>query len=377
VKNNFNKRYSRKNILIGLICFLFVVLMAFLITEAYLQLKRDIKIHESEMKYMVDQRINSLMMEYTIFPPHLREDLLFLSEMSSTKKVVSGTEELKNTALPDLEEDFLKFLMGETSYYGISYISETGKEVVRVEFDGRNYFRIPEEDLENKKDRDYFVKSMLLDKGDIFIFKLSLNTKRGLIENRGTKRNPVYIPIIYAATPVFDDAGNKKGIVIFDTYIGPFFDNIRRSQREGEKVFLINMNGDYLSHPDREKEFSSILSSPYNFYEDYSEIPKEIILNPKKRTFESENLIFSFRNIYPTAEDSAIHRGAEKIFGDNPEKNYFWILVSVVDKKETIKTVNELKKDYLYFLLFSAAMVFFIIVLLFLLFFKSHDIEFF
>jgi len=363
----------RKNILLGMVFFLFVVLMAFLITESYLQLKRDIKIHESEIKYMVNQRINSLIIDSHIFPVHMGKDILFLSEMSSMKKVISESGESKNIAVVDLEEDFLRFLKGEFSYYEISYIDETGREVVSVEFDERNYFKSHVEKLENKNEENYFKKAMFLDKGEIFISELLLNTEKGVIENRGTKRNPIYIPVIYVSTPVFDDSGNKKGIVLFKTYIDSFLDNIRKSQREGEKVFLINTEGYYLSNPDTGKEFSFMFDKNYNFYQDYPEILKEIILDTKKREFESEKLFFSFRHIYPTAEDQGIHSGAEKIFGENPEKNYFWILVNVVDKDESVKAIGSLKKDYLYFLSFSILVVLFIIALIFLLFFRQNN----
>ncbi len=352
-----NKFISRK-FLIGLICILFLILFAFLITDGYLNLDRDERIYTAEVKDMINQRTSSLLFEINFFPQDAGDDLLFLSKLSSLKKVISsGKRDVENNLLKDLENDFLEFLKQSTAYSQLSYIDEWGNEVVKVEFDRETYKIISKENLLNKKEIDYFIETINFNEEEIFISELSLGTKEkidGLEMNRSK-----YIPIITSATPIFNE-NNMEGIISLSFYVDYFLEDIRRSQREGEIVFLIDKEGYYLAHPDMEKEFSFMFGKDDNFYDDYPNILKEIHLNLNKRMFETDNLIFSFRYIYPTISSA-------KVYG--LDEDYSWILVTVSDKTELSNTINNLKTNYLYFLLFSGLVILIIIVLVFVLVF--------
>ena len=118
-----NKFISR-NFLISLIGILFILLLTFLIINGYLNLNRDLKIHSASAIDMIDQRTTSLFFEMNIFPQDIGDDLLFLSELSSLKKVISSEGEARNSAIESLENDFLTFLKGSAAYYQLRYIDE-------------------------------------------------------------------------------------------------------------------------------------------------------------------------------------------------------------------------------------------------------------
>ncbi len=358
-----NKFISRK-FLISLICILFLLLLTFLIINGYLGLNRDLKIHSASAIDMINQRTTSLLFEMNIFPQDIGDDLLFLSELSSLKRVISSEGEARNPAIESLENDFLTFLKGSAAYYQLRYLDENGDEIVRTEFDGNNYKLVPENELQNKKDRYYFNETIGLNDGEVYLSRLDLNIENGIIENRGTEENPVYVPVIRVATPVFSNR-KLKGIVIFNIYANYFLDDIRRAKRDGEGVFLIDKEGYYLAHPDREKEFAFMFDGSDNFYNDYPEVSREIALDPNKKIFKSEDLIFSFKYIYLTALGARIN---------NLNEDYSWILVTVSEKTEINQTLGKLKKDYLYFLLFSGLVILIIIVLVFVLVFKSPEL---
>jgi methyl-accepting chemotaxis protein len=358
-----NKFISRR-FLISLICIFFFILLTFLIIDGYFNLKRDLKIHSASTIDMVDQRTTSLLFKMNIFPQDIGDDLLFLSELSSLKELINSPEgEPRNLAIKSLEEDFLGFIKGSTAYYQLRYIDEKGDEIVRTEFDGNNYKLISKNELQNKKGGYYFEETVKLNKGKIYISQLDLNVENDVIENRGTEENPVYVPVIRVATPVFNNE-ESKGIVIFNIYADYFLDNIRRAKRDGESVFLIDKEGYYLCHPDREKEFAFMFDRNDNFYNDYPEVSEEILLDYNKKIFKSEDLIFSFRYIYPTVLSSRIN---------NLDEDYSWILVTVSEKTEINQILSKLKKDYLYFLLFSCLIILIIIALVFILIFKSPE----
>ena len=361
-----------KKLLCGIILLLFVTLFAFLITNGYFNLDRDVKIYSADAVDIIDQRMNSLLSEVNIFPQYVGDDLIFLSRLSSLKKVISSKESNKNI-ISDLENDFVAFIKQSTIYYQLGYIDKEGKEIVRVEFKESIYKILSQGDLENKKEEDYFSETINFDEGEIFVSQIILNIEDGEIENRGTKENPIYFPIILSATPVFNDNGEKTGVLFLSLEADYFLGDIRNFQRPGEDVFLINEKGYYLAHPDRKKEFAFLVGRDDSIYNDFPEISKEIIFDYNKRRFETDNLIFSFRYIYPIAGGFGINKGSEKIFGESPEESYFWVLVSVSDKNEINKTINELKKEYIYFLLFSGVIALIIIILVFIAIFKGFE----
>jgi len=361
-------KFVGRKLLVGIISLLFVVLLVFLITDGYFNLDRDIRIYSADAVDIIDQRMASLLSEVNIFPQFVGHDLVFLSRLSSLKKVISSGEVSK-----DLENDFVAFVKQSTVYYQLGYIDKEGKEIVRIEFEGGITRPFHQDELENKKEEDYFSETINFDEGEVFVSQIILNIEDGEIENIGTKENPIYFPIILSAIPVFSDKGEKTGVLFLSFEADYFLNDIRNFQREGEEVFLINEEGYYLAHPNRGKEFAFVFGRDDNIYNDYPEISKEILLDYNKRRFESDNLIFSFRYIYPTAGDFEAHKGSKKIFGENPEESYFWILVSVSDKNEIDSTVKELKSKYLYFLLFSGLIILIIVVLIFIAVFKGFD----
>ena len=366
------RSFLTRKFLIGTILLLFVILFSFLITDGYFTLNRDIKISSAGSLDIINQRLSSLLSEVNIFPQFVGNDLIFLSRLSSFKKVMSS-EESNEDVISDLENDFLEFLKGSASYYQLGYINNEGNEVAKVEFDGKTHKITPKENLENRKDEVYFAETLNFNEGEVFISQISLNMKNGEIENRGTIEDPEYVPIILAAVPTFNENRENTGVIFLSFYADYFLDDIRNFQREGEKVFLVNEEGYYFAHPNREKEFAFTFGKVDNIYNDYPEISEEVLFDYNKRRFETDDLIFSFRYLYPTAGDFGIHKGSKKIFGENPEERYFWVLVSVSDKDEINKTINELKREYFYFLLFSGIITLIIVLLIFIAVFKGFD----
>lgn len=370
-----NLIYSRKLFLI-IIVLLFLVLLVFIAFQGYYEMDRDIKINSAGTKDMIDQRISSLLFEINIFPQDIGDDLIFLSKISCLKKIINSEKDsaLLDEGIKGLKNDFLNFMKGSEVYYHVRYIDETGQEIVRVDYSKIGREVISEDELQNKASRYYFKDAMKLKKEEVYISELDLNLENGEIENRGTEENPRYVPVIRTATNVFNEANESKGILVINVYADYFLDDIRRSQREGETVVLVNPEGYYLAHPEGKKEFSFMFENrDYNIYTDYLELPEDIFFDFDKRRYETEDRIFSFKRVHPTLGDFVIHRGSESVHGENPEKEYFWILVTITDKKEMNKFFGEIKSNYFYFLLFTTVIMLIIIFLVFLLAFKISN----
>lgn len=360
-----------KKFFVSMIIILFVVLLAFLAIQGYYEMERDIKFNLADTKNMVDQRISSLLYEINIFPQDIGDDLIFLSELSSLNNTLNMEKESESwiKRIDELQNDFLSYMKGSYAYRQLSYLDESGQEIVRINFDGEKYNVVPEEALQNDKNELYFEKAISLEKGDIYVSKVYLNTKKGIIENKGTEDKPIYVPVIKTVTPVFNNKNESKGLVVIILYANYFLDDIRRSQREGEMVVLVNPQGYYLAHPDSRKEFSFMFTGEHFIFKDYPELTKEVIRDFNLRIFETDKHIFSLKRIYPAVGNSVFYNGADLIFDEKTEEEYFWILVTISEKKEMNRLFEEIRTNYIYFILFSSIIILTILVLIFILIF--------
>lgn len=359
----FNKKF-----LIGLVCTLFIMLVAFLAMEKYTDMKVNSRIYSADVLDAIDQRMTSLFFELNNFPRSAGNDILFLSRLSSLQYLLnSDNTNFKKQKEKDLGGDFLRFIKENTAYYQLRYIDETGYEIIRVDFDSSGYKIISGGKLQDKSWRYYFDQVMKLDEYEVYISSLDLNVEYGKLENRGNSLSPIYVPVIRYGTPIFDYEGKRKGVVISNIYADYFLEDIRRFQRKGEKVFLIDEEGYYLAHPDMSKEFAFMFSGDANFYRDYSDISREDLADFNKRKTETENFIFSFRHIYPTIGSFELYKGSKKVLGENPDSNYYWTLVSISEKNEVQKISENIKRNFFFSLVFSTVIISIIVVLVFVL----------
>ena len=245
----------------------------------------------------------------------------------------SGKENLKEQFKLNLQKDFLNFSKKNRIYYQIRYLNETGQEIVRINAHEGIFKIVLGNELQNKKERYYFQDTMKLKKGEVLISPLDLNIESGKIENQGSKENPIYIPVIRYATPVFDNFGNFKGIIIANIHTNNLLEKIQENNTLGN-IFLINAKGFYLSNKNKNKEFEFMFNKTSTFFKDYSEEITTIILANKGQTyFETKNLIISFKYIYPAFRNLEIGKNEEINFQKIPLENHFWVLVIVLDKK--------------------------------------------
>ena len=354
------KTFREKRLFIILFVGLFVLLMLSLSFMGYFFFNA----HSNMVAFGELSRINEEVVDNVeqidLFLQEVHGDILFLSELSSLRDVINGG------AKTNLEKDFLSFANEKDIFHQIRYIDENGQEIVNV--DSREGVSKILDNLQNKKERYYFIETIDLELGEIFISPLDLNVEDGEIENRGTIEEPAYVPVLRYATPVFDNQGNSKGIIITNIYAEHFLDHIHEEQKAGEFMFLIDHNGFYLSHPDFDKEFGFMLDKNETIYNDYPEIARNILSNQETEIMElGENLV-SFRYIYPEEdiaqieereshleekEEGKIIRGSVK----QTEEENFWVLVDIEPKENVFAPLDKFKKEFLFMIVFTIFIV--------------------
>jgi PAS domain S-box-containing protein len=144
---------------------------------------------------------------------------------------------------------------------------DSGREIVRVDRRGPNgaVQIVLDERLASKGDKDYFRQTIKLKSGDMYVSPI-------VLDRLGETAIMPPVPTLRVATPVFTPGGKPFGIFVINVDLRPAFDRIRSSARPGENVYLIDEAGDYLIHPDRAREFGSMLGKPTDWRRDFPAI---------------------------------------------------------------------------------------------------------
>ncbi|WP_303924457.1 sensor histidine kinase [Draconibacterium sediminis] len=236
---------------------------------------------------------------------------------------------IKNT----ISTVFLKVSRERKLYDQIRLIDSEGDEIIRVNFKDSVAGVVAERDLQNKRQRPYFPNTFKLNRDEIYVSQFDLNIENDTIET------PLK-PILRFATPMFDEKGEKKGILVFN-YLGEYM--LRNSEALGNRRFkehfmLLNKDSYWLKAPDAELEWGFMFDDKkaVNFQQYYPE-EWEIISSQTSGQFENERGLFTFNTIYPLENnDPEIVWTEQEAF--HAAQNYYWKAVSFVPQAELYKS---------------------------------------
>ena len=160
----------------------------------------------------------------------------------------------------------------------LRFIDTNGNEKVRVEkkIQYSKATITKTGDLQNKKHRDYFYKTMQLKANTIWYSNIDAN-----IENKRIEK-PLR-PVLRIGTPIF--INNKKvGIVVINLFMNNYLQ--RFLDEENFDIFIVDEHGNYIAHPNKEKSFSKYKKSNYTIKDDFKEISSNI-LNQNSYNFDA------------------------------------------------------------------------------------------
>jgi hypothetical protein len=106
-------------------------------------------------------------------------DLMFLTEYHELHDYLE-------TGNPDnrkrLSEDWLSLSRRKGIYDQIRYMDNNGAEIIRINFNDGNPIIVPDDMLQNKAKRYYFLDTFGLIKGEVYVSPFDLNIELGKIE---------------------------------------------------------------------------------------------------------------------------------------------------------------------------------------------------
>ncbi|MGI2901784.1 methyl-accepting chemotaxis protein [Tolypothrix sp. VBCCA 56010] len=278
------------------------------------------------------------------------DDVLFLSKTPPIQGIirarVSGGVDPQGKSSYDawveqLQTTFSAMMEQKPHYMQLRYLDEQGNELVRVDSDGTNIKVIPKAELQNKADRRYFSDTMKLPVGSVYVSPVDLNQERGQIERP-------FKPVIRYATPIFDSAGQNRGIAIANVFANQFIkafkeDNQQaddKNKYQGKENFLVNQQGYYISHPNPKKEWGFEFRNNEKLEKDYSQEVAKQILSNEQGFIDNGDYLFSYHKVDPS-----------------PKQPEFLVAIYKVPKSSVFATINSFKIVAILIILVSLAVV--------------------
>ena len=258
-------------------------------------------------------------------------DVLFLAKSPPIQGMIidrdrNGIDKVTNAIYQDsiarMKIIFSSMMEVKPYYMQLRYIDEKGNEIVRVDSDSKNIKIIPNSQLQNQANRDYFSLTMKLKPGEIYVSEFNLNQERGKIQIP-------YKPTIRYATPIFNTKGENKGILIANSFGSNLIDMVKDINHQSQnQAFMLNQDGNYIYHPDRTKEWGAEIKTGENIKKDYSAEVVTQILSGGTGNIEVRDRVISYHTIFSTVNN----------------KKIFFVIVNQAPKNELFASISVLKK---------------------------------
>ena len=177
----------------------------------------------------------------------VRSDLLYLADSSVVQHWLTRGE---SAGRGQIEQEFATFAAHKDIYEQIRLLDLNGQEVVRVNWQAGHPLAVPRRALQDKSDRPYVRASLALARGDIHVSPFDLNVEHGVIEQ------PLK-PVIRFGTPVYDNHGHKRGILVLNYQGQRLIDRVKAiAVQAGGQLWWLDAQGHWLLGPDAQSEWA-------------------------------------------------------------------------------------------------------------------------
>lgn len=263
-------------------------------------------------------------------------DLIVISKQNELQRILEGVDRQQQA----LSQEFLLFSGYKKLYDQIRFLDQSGKEIVRVNFNQGEPGIVPEEKLQVQAKRYWFNDTFRLNQGQVFVSPLDLNIERGQVEQ------PLK-PMIRFGTPVFDSRGHKRGIVVLNYFGAKLLDNFNQAfANASSQGMLLNADGYWLKGAKPEDEWGFMFPDRKNrtfgtaFPQAWQQISQQ-----ESGQFQTAEGMFTFTTVYPLVEGQKSSTGAGQAFAPSQNqidtKSYHWKIVSWVSPENLTTKSNQ------------------------------------
>jgi diguanylate cyclase (GGDEF)-like protein/PAS domain S-box-containing protein len=209
----------------------------------------------------------------------LHHSLNSLNEMVQTLAVNKLTQDYIRqptpTKLVNAQSLFLASAQSSSLIMQVRFLDENGQEAIRIDRskNGKEVFVVPDNELQDKHSRYYFIESAQLRPRQFWHSNLDLNYEGGVLEK------PLR-PTFRVATPVFSE-NVFSGIVIVNIEAAQLIRALTRSA--DFDTMIIDGDGEFLYHNEKVFSWSRYLEGQSNFLDLYPVIGSKILREPNIR----------------------------------------------------------------------------------------------
>ncbi len=217
-------------------------------------------------------------------------DILFLSQQNELHKyLLTGDKKW----LDELASEYVLIATQKHIYDQIRFLDSSGMEIVRVNENSGKPAKVPLKELQLKQNRYYFEDCFKMGKEEIYLSPFDLNLEHGQIEIP-------HKPMIRLGTPVFDQTGKKRGIVLANYYGQKLLDTIIQSELFSEgQTMLLNGEGYWLLNPKPELEWGFMFHDAQRTLAVVDPKAWMAIDNMDQGQIETPKGIYTFKTAYP------------------------------------------------------------------------------
>lgn len=217
-------------------------------------------------------------------------DLLNISTFTKTHVRLDGSLIIDKR----LAAEFLAFSQYKGVYDQVRILDKQGMELLRINRNNDKSYLVSSNQLQDKGDRYYFLETIGLKEGDVFISPFDLNIEHGKLDQ------PLK-PVIRFAVPLVDSQNQTQGIIVVN-YLGVhLLDSVSSfSDDSPGEIMLLNSDGYWLKSgsPDDEWGFMYEGRQSLTFGQRYPEEWQEISRIGAGQ-FYNEKGLFTFVTISP------------------------------------------------------------------------------
>jgi len=297
-----------------------VVLLSVIATAAYrMESARRIEKLEASERSIVEVEFRTLANDFRM----ILSDLRLVSSLPHLKEFLdTGTRSSREF----LAQDYLAFSAAKRIYDQVRFLDERGMEIVRVNFNNGNPILVPENRLQPKGRRYYFIDTFQLQSGEVYVSQFDLNVERGRVERP-------FKPMIRFGTPVFDSSGKKRGIVVLNYLGAGLIEHLRESAAaSSDQIMLLNRDGFWLAGPRREDLWGFMFKTKHRrrFARDCPDAWQRIS-SADSGQFRDQKGLYTFATVYPSmSAPGSRDRGT----GRAPATPRYWKIVYHVPEKD-------------------------------------------
>ena len=249
-------------------------------------------------------------------------DLMFLAEQ---EELIDSIDQKKLGKY--MVPNYLSFSQKRGLYDQIRILTDTGREVLRVDYNNGQPAVAFELLLQSKKNRYYFENTFALNRKEVYMSPFDLNVEDGEIEK------PLK-PTIRVGTPIFNGQNQKKGVFLLNFLSSKMIQNFREgSKKATAELMLVNSSGFWLSTSNPKDEWGFMLEDRKDKnFENIFPGAWIKISNSELGDFFNKNIgLFTYTTVFPLKESlksSGFHQdnGASSIVANA----YYWKIVSYV-----------------------------------------------